>query len=76
MKIKIYQQFDQAGIIKMLITISLTLETMRQPIIKPRMSSLGPWCRKLKKLKKLQIFLKIADIKILKNIPLHLETMQ
>ena len=28
------------------------------------------------KLEKLQMFLKMADIKILKNIPLHLEAMQ
>ena len=29
-----------------------------------------------KNLKKIQIFFKMPDIKILKNIPLHLEAMQ
>ena len=31
---------------------------------------------KIQKLEKLQIFLYMADTKILKNIPLHLEAMQ
>ena len=34
-KIKLYQQIAQAGVVKIMITIPLTLETMRQPIIKP-----------------------------------------
>ena len=69
----------------MLITIPLTLETVHQLTIKPCRRSLVPWCReKMKKkfkniqknLKKLQIFLKIAYTKILKNIPLLLEAIQ
>ena len=57
---------------------------MQQFIIKPWRRSLGPWCKKndknskgLKKLEKVaNIFFKIAEIKILKKIPLHLEAMR
>ena len=56
-----YQKIALAGVIKILITIPLTLETMQQLIIKPWRRSLGPWCRKKnqysKNLRKLQILL-------------------
>ena len=64
-----------------MITIPLILDTMR----KPWMRCLGRYCREkafknskgFKNLEKIvNISLKIADIKILKNIPLHLEPMQ
>ena len=75
-----YQKIAQAGVIKILITILLTLETMQQLIIKPRRRSLGPWCRKKKSIfKKLEKIANIAispDNKISKNIPLHLQTMK
>ena len=78
-KIKFYRKIAKAGVIKKMITISITLETMRQLIIK-LWRSLGPWCSKKDKFKKiqkkLQEFLKIADIKVLKNIPLHVEATQ
>ena len=52
----------------MLITIPLTLETMQQLIIKPPRRSQGLCCRKkLKNMKKLQIFLKIATIRDIKS---------
>ena len=75
----------KAGVIKILITIPLTLETMRQLIIKPWRRSLGPWGQKKDKkleniqkktLKNCKYFLKTANIKILKTIPLHLEAMR
>ena len=51
---------------------------MRKLIIKLWRRSLGPWCqknnskfKKIEKLEKMQIFLKIADIKIAKTILLH-----
>ena len=62
----------------MMITIPLTLKTMLQLIIKPWMRSQGLWYRKQfkKHEKNCKVFLKkkaeIRDIKILKNIPLHL----
>ena len=71
----------EAGVIKILIIIPLILKTMQQLIIKPR-RSLGPWFRKsdikleIQILEKISFFKKIAKIKILKNIPLHLEAMQ
>ena len=61
-----------------MITIPLNPEKMQQLIIKARTRSLPPGAGKNPKtlkngsLKKLLKF----DIKILKNIPLHLETMQ
>ena len=44
---KIEKNIAKAGVIKILITILLTLEPRRQVIIKPWMRSLGPWCRKI-----------------------------
>ena len=80
MKTKFYRKIAKAGVIKKLTTIPLTLETMRQLIIKSWRMSLGPSCWKKDKCKKiqkkLQAFLKIADIKVLKNIPFHLEAKQ
>ena len=51
---------------------------MQQFIIKPLRRSQWPWCpKKFKQIQKTyKNFLKIADIKILKTIPLHLEAMQ
>ena len=55
---------------------------MRQLIIKPWSRSLGPWCwiKKMikvsKNLKKLHFFKKIANYKVLKNFPLHIEAIQ
>ena len=63
-----------------MITMRLSRETMQQLIVKIWRRSHGPWCRKkLKNLKKMQIFQKIAlirDIEILKNIPINLQAMQ
>ena len=66
-KIKFQQKIAEVGVIKILITIPLTLETI------------GPWCRNKKiknskrfKFEKIEYFFKIANIKILKNIPLPL----
>ena len=75
--------------IRILITVNLTLETMKQLIMKPRRRPLVPE-KKFKKFKIIQktrkntcckyVFLykiaKIRDIKILKNIKTHLETTQ
>ena len=57
-------------------------ETIRQLFIKPSRRSLvteknDEKVKKIQKTcKKLQIILKIADLKILKNLSLHLEHMQ
>ena len=80
-EIRTYSKIAKAGVIKKL-TIPLTIETTQQIIIKPWKRSPGPWCLKNEKFKKiqnfkeLQVILKIADIKILKIIQLHLEAMQ
>ena len=72
----------RAGVFKILITIPTILENMQQLIIKPLGGPYDPDARKndqkfkIQKLGKLQILLKTADIKILKNTPLHLEAMQ
>ena len=80
---KLYQKTAAAGVIKILITIPVILEFMRQLIIKPLRRSLDPgawkndkkW-KKFKKLEKLQMFSKISYIKILKNILLQQEAMR
>ena len=48
-EIKLYQKIDKAGVIKILITIPLTLETMPQLIINSWRRSPGPWCRNKEK---------------------------
>ena len=48
------KKIAKAGVIKTSITISLTLETMHQFIIKPWRRSLGPRCWKNDKIKKIQ----------------------
>ena len=45
-KIKYYQKLAKTGVIKIMITIPLTLEAMQQLIIQPWRRSLVPWCRK------------------------------
>ena len=78
---KFYQKIAAAGVIKILITIPVILEFMRQLIIKPLRRSLVlekmiKSEKKFKKLEKLQMFSKIGYIKILKNILLQQEAMR
>ena len=82
-KLNLIKKITEAGVIRILIIFPLTVETMQQLIIKPWKRSLGTWSTKkmikskrFKNFKKLQIFLKNADFKILNNNPLHLESMQ
>ena len=76
---ELYQKSSKAEAIKMLITISLaqyyatfynqTLEELPRTLLSEKMMIKVQ--KDQKKLTKLQIFLKIADINILRNIPLH-----
>ena len=77
---KFSQKIAKAGVIKIWITIPLTVEIMRQLIIKPWRMFQGHCCAKndetfKKDSKNLQIFFKIADTKIWENIQLNLEAM-
>ena len=65
-----------AGVIKIMITIPLSSENLRQLIFRPRRRSLETMpvkmIKRLKKFEKNANIFKIADIKILKNIQLNL----
>ena len=72
-KFKFYQKSAETRVLKILITIPFTLATMRQFIIKPWRSYLGPWCQK-----NFKCIQKLGEIAIifLKSIPLTLKTIQ